>query len=51
MADQGKFTLSEGKYTNFSGIIMNDPRPLSTAVLGLTVVGAIALGIMYWSKR
>ena len=50
-ADQGKFTLSDGKYVNLSGHIMNAPRPLSTAVLGLTIVGAIALVIVYWRKR
>jgi hypothetical protein len=51
MADQGKFTLSNGKYSNYSGEIMNAPRPLSTAVLGVAVVGIIALGITYWRKK
>jgi hypothetical protein len=57
-ADQGKFTFADGKYVNPSGEIIaianpftNAPRLLSTVVLGLTVVGAIALVIVYWKKR
>jgi len=48
---QGKFTFTDGKYVNPSGEIMYAPRPLSTVVFGLTVVGAIALVIVYWRKR
>jgi len=49
--DQGKFTYSDGKYVNYKGDILNVPRPLSTAVVGLTVVGIIAFGFTYLRKR